>query len=210
MNKEATFFEFLPEETKNPLQEPEFERENIHFQLHDKMKVGTIYTPILADIGLGTEQTNISSLVYTKLNLGYVITNFGKYWSTTNKRFTAPVSGYYHFDAVVAYDGGSDDLVDGKCYYAVLMKNGATILAQSCSQSAKNGTGGAGEGLYVPISKTLKLAKKDYVELFAYHNAGIDTIDVLGSNTTYLNVSLVGYEKTGMNSVPPPPSPPSN
>lgn len=206
---EESFFEYQSSSEESSLLSPEFQKEDLHYQLHDKMKVGTIYTPIVADVYLGTEQSDVVDKTETIVALGSVAVDTASSWNLTNHYFKAPVDGYYHFDAIIAYGIESDDMVDGKSYWAILRKNGSTSYAKACVQAAKTGAGTSGDGLNVMVSKTIELAKDEYVELIAYHDAGVNTVDILNLST-YLTVYLVGHKKGAMNIVPPPPPPPSN
>lgn len=89
------------------------------------------------------------------------------YDNATNYRFTAPVNGFYHFNATVSFVLGSDSL--GQVY---LYKNGAAAKrgTQSVVGTASVNFGGT-------ISVDMQLVAGDYIEIFAYGSGGSGGID---------------------------------
>lgn len=78
---------------------------------------------------------------------------------TTNVgRFTAPIAGFYHFDAIASIVGNSID------FLSVLYKNG-TAWSYGTRLSVSS-TGGTNTGS--SVSDTLQLALGDYVEIFTF------------------------------------------
>lgn len=100
----------------------------------------------------------------------------GKYFDTgsnfdtvTNYRFTAPIDGFYQFDALVSL------LVVGGVFMSVaLYKNGVEFVRGNWAQNAT----GANEHIAAGVSRLLELNATDYIEVFAFDNqAGTAAVD---------------------------------
>lgn len=125
---------------------------------------------------LSADQTGISSVTFTKVNLNTeeFDTN-GCFDNATNYRFTPTVAGYYQFNWLLRGDGASLTGIS-----SVLRKNGSTVA----------------EGTYLPISSTAQRSggsrliymngSTDYVELFGYL---IGSTLKFGSGSTETNLS---------------------
>jgi len=86
--------------------------------------------------------------------------NTGSHYSTSNHRFTAPVSGVYHFD------GGVNRyyIPAGNLFRVGLYVNGSAYIYGQVDYSD-----GTSDLKYI-VSSTLKLDANDYVELWSYTN----------------------------------------
>jgi len=103
----------------------------------------------------------VNDTTFTKVPCDTEVFDTGSdYDNTTNYRFTAPVTGVYHFDGQIALQGVSD----GDRALLTLYVNGS---------EAKRGvdvkSGGATD-LMVTVSTTIKLTANQYVELYVYYD----------------------------------------
>jgi len=129
-----------------------------------------------------TYQSLVKS-AYTKLTVDTERFDAGGcYDSVTNYRFTAPRTGYYHFDAGLAFITASTNLAVAICPY----KNGALYSAQYCergsSVSATNGR---------TWSDTLYLTAGQYMEIYAYSP---DAAASVMGHATGIYTFFSGYE----------------
>jgi len=98
--------------------------------------------------------------------------------STTNNRYTVPVTGYYQFNGNIVFTGGS-----GSGFAAYLYKNGSIVLQGNASiYYAGPFTGGSS------VSGLLYLVAGDYIELWWY---GSGMAGSTGAQNTYLMGHLV-------------------
>lgn len=99
------------------------------------------------------------------------------YDNTTNYRYTAPVAGYYQFNAAVGSSSNASFPT-----IAGLYKNG--VLLKRGNQAFGNGT-----QFDASVSSLILLAAGDYIELWVYNGAGANLFS--GQDTTYINGFLV-------------------
>lgn len=98
------------------------------------------------------------------------------YDAATNRRFTAPVAGYYHFSAAVAMVAAATSVWQSNLYKnGVLVKSG-TLQNVSTNYQASQ------------VSGDIYLAAGDYVELWLYANAAVAI--GTGAVSTYLDGHL--------------------
>lgn len=84
----------------------------------------------------------------------------------TNKgRFTAPIAGFYHFDAWLTFAAAS---ADG--YIVAIYKNGSILRQGNQGFYAGSTTTGAG------VSANLSLAANDYIEIYLRNGGGAITV----------------------------------
>jgi len=95
--------------------------------------------------------------------------NNGNYFDTTNRRFVAPVSGFYQFNVHIRMDGTSGDYV-----YLTMVRNGSTNLGRDLD---------VGVGSYVnrSISVVASLSANDYVDCNA-RTSGDTSIGIDGDS----------------------------
>lgn len=92
----------------------------------------------------------------------------GNFDNTSNYRYTAPVTGYYHVNLSV----GLDSVADGKLIAAAIFRNGTSV------KQGGNTTGAATTGL-ASVSALLSLSAADYIEGFVYNgDASNRTVNV--------------------------------
>ncbi len=128
-------------------------------------------------------QDDIVSATFTKIQLNAEDYDSGSNFdAATNFRFVAPVSGYYLITGCVRWI----NIVVDKTYIGCIYKNDALVAS-----SGVHYPGGLA-GISSTVTTVLYLAATDYVELWGYHDAGVNTVDIeTGSDQTYLAVHLL-------------------
>lgn len=107
----------------------------------------------------------------------------GVFDSVTNYRFTAPVAGTYHFDGQAFM--GSAGMGTNESALIILYKNGAEY-----SRSFQMmGSGNTVQIVRPNLSRNVRLAAGDYIELYATMVGSRDIIG--GNNSTYLTGHMV-------------------
>jgi len=135
-------------------------------------------TPSKARAYLTTANQVIESSTPTKVTLNAESYDVNSEFDiVTNYRFTAKIAGYYISTGLVTFAA----TLDTKIYIAQIYVNGAL----KCS--AANYAGDT-DGVGISISDIFYLAIGEYVELYAYHVAGINQELLLGSNYSYLSI----------------------
>lgn len=140
-----------------------------------------IYHNVGARAYLSSSQLNIVTSTYTKVLLGSETYDLNDDFA--DYKFVAPVAGYY----VVNAQNGWGGLTVNKFYRTVIYKNGAKI-ATGCNVPSLATT------ITVPVFTICHLDATDYIELYAYHNAGVNTPDIYGDangDWTYMEVFLL-------------------
>ena len=130
-------------------------------------------------------QDNLTDTQYTKVNLDTEGFDAGSNYDTTNKRFVAPISGYYQVNANLVYkDPVADKRVGGAIYI-----NGSShqvTLAHTSSTSYA----------YVSLSCVAYVVSGQYIELYAVVYAGANTVDLYGHgafpDSTAMDITLLG------------------
>lgn len=130
---------------------------------------------------LGSAQDNIADATNVKVNLATEVYDVGGDFDTGNKRFVAPVSGYYLCNGAIGFSG----VIADKTYQSLLYVNG-TEVSYSMAHSSHTGS------LRVPFSDIVYVAAGQYIELYARANAGASTVDLIAAlASTYLNIHLL-------------------
>ena len=142
----------------------------------------TIKTTAKARVYRVGVQHDIVHATPTKVLCGGENFDPGNNWDpVTNFRFTAPVTGYYSVTGAITYVS----TVANKLYECHLCKNGAAF---------------AKGAIWLPIASTVRVLCSDivyltatqYIELYANHYAGVDTVDVYGDVAdTYIAIHLL-------------------
>jgi hypothetical protein len=111
---------------------------------------------------------SISNTTNTKINFDTIgsvqgYSTVGSAYSTTNKRFTPTVEGYYQVNANVHMGSG----VNGQFAYPLLYKNGTNIMYGNVIPQ------GAAGSILSPFAGAVHLnGSTDYIEMYWYQNAG--------------------------------------
>lgn len=118
----------------------------------------------------------------TKLTLSTNSFANGVTWDATNSKFVIQTAGQYIIIAQVAYQ----NTVAGKVYRAGVALNGNTnYFVYSCSSSSGTST------LFTTVSDIQTLSVGDTLELYTFHNSGVDKTILTASNQTFLSISKV-------------------
>ena len=121
----------------------------------------------------GTQSINNQS--ETLVNFDTSVIALGITVDTTNKKMTVLTAGKYLISAKIGYSA----TVDNKSYQMRIKKNGSQIAIAWITSAVP-----AAETYYneLIISDVFDLAVNDYIEIYAYHIAGVaQTIDAVGS-----------------------------
>jgi len=130
---------------------------------------------------LGTDQLNLTDLAYTKVNLDTENYDVGSDFDTTNKRFIAPVSGYYQVNSGIYFYGITVD----KRVQTHIYVNGASYASGMV-------TNGSLPGIICNVSDIVYCTAGQYIELYARAITGDNTTDlVAGANSTFMSVHLL-------------------
>lgn len=124
---------------------------------------------------------SIATLTFTKVALkseNYDTQN--EFDNTTNYRFTATTAGYYSVVGNVTYLSSVAD----KTPSGLIYKNGAAVT-QNYTHSS--GTGAIG----LPVVEIIYLGVNDYLELWTWHNFGVNKTISNQSKATYLAIHKI-------------------
>lgn len=133
---------------------------------------------------LGTTQQNISDRLFVKVALNQKTRDLGNDFDTTTHKFTVPLVGYYLIIANVRWT----EVVADKRYYVTIYKDGSKLF-QSGYHSSFVGD------LNINTSDIVYLTKGSYIELYVWHNAGVDTVDIKsGAAETYMSIYLLSKD----------------
>lgn len=139
--------------------------------------------PYCARAYLGTTQSNITDNTATKVLLDTESFDVNSDYDAANKRYVAPVTGYYQVNASVSFSGA----IASKLYIAYIYVNGASVTQLYVA----NGTDGNAV-CSAHLSDTVYIVAGQYVELYAKTLAGANTVDIgAGSAATYMSIHLV-------------------
>ncbi len=131
---------------------------------------------------LAANQADISDDTWTKVTLDTETYDIGNdFDNVTNYRFAAPVAGYYQVNALLTWT----NIVADKQYLVAIYLNGTEVASQHSQSSHTSSIGGS-------ISDVIYLTAAQYLELYAYTDAGVGTTDLLGGSTvTFMSVHLL-------------------
>jgi hypothetical protein len=120
----------------------------------------------------GGSNYGTSGGTYTKVPFDTVEYDTASCFSTSNKRYTPNVAGYYMFTATVAMGGATDEI------QVAIYKNGSIY---------KNNNLGATSNIFypsLPITHIMYMnGSTDYVEIYSYWHVGTDNIQYGAANT---------------------------
>lgn len=136
------------------------------------------YQPAI-NVRMGTSQS-IDHLTQTKVNFDTIDNQNGSNYSTADKRFTAPVDGYYLINThVYIYSVEKAEVR--------IHKNGSIYLRHAGTQASTNVNPNGAE-----LHHAIKLSAGDYIEIYAYQSSGgTQTIYNSAERPTYLSIVLL-------------------
>ena len=132
---------------------------------------------------LGTDQLNITNITYVKVLVGTENYDIGSNFDTTNNKFVTPIAGRYKIEMSLSYDDST--VVADTTYGILIYKNNANIqTVRPHSSSVRR--------MFAATGGEFDLAINDYIEMFTYHTAGVDTPDISANTSmTYILIKLV-------------------
>jgi hypothetical protein len=139
---------------------------------------------VMCKVRLSANQDNLTDTIYTKVLLDTELYDIGGDFDTTNKRFVAPVTGYYQVNAKVTF---KDPVADKRVGLAIYVNGSAyeTYLNHTSSTSYA----------YASISSLCYVTSGQYIELYAVVYAGANTVDIYGNgsaaDSTGMDIRLV-------------------
>ena len=125
-----------------------------------------------------SKSTHQSINNWTKITFDSSTGTSSSSWSTTNNRFTIPISGRYLFDARVRYETGIT------YNYMGFYINGSPYAYNQGSQTT------FGPDTTIGGIQIIDLNSADYIELYAYSPTSVNITG--GSTRTYMSVWLLG------------------
>jgi hypothetical protein len=124
-----------------------------------------------------SSQLNLTANTWTKINIDTKNFDYGSNFDTTNKRFVAPVAGYYQINCA----GEFTTRTNSATYEIAIYVNGAAVSVKRYSTNA------AGDAMGLVISDVVRLAAGDYVEMFMKSNNASTNDTLEGSIYTYMS-----------------------
>lgn len=132
---------------------------------------------------LSAEQSNIPNDTLTKINLNTESYDTGGNFDTAAYKFVTPRPGFYDIKGQVRWKTGT--VVADKSYLCAIYYDSSLIVSNTV-HSASTGV------LDTHTSDTQYFEGNKDIELYCWHNAGVDTVDIVhGSQKTYLAVHLL-------------------
>ena len=151
----------------------------VAYGLVDGVNVSEIGKPA-GGLYLVSDQLNIVNVTATLVELDNEIPDFED--GIENKvthRITPAVAGFYMITGQLKYSS----VVADHNYMAMIRRDGAVELAKSIIHAA------SAEDLAVVTGTIAYLSDSNYIELVAYHSAGVDTVDIeSGAGVTFLTL----------------------
>lgn len=134
-----------------------------------------------ARVYLSGNQLNLTDDTWTKVDFDTENYDIGSDYDTTNKRFVAPVTGYYAVTVAVNYVGGT--LIADKRYYSGIYVNGA-LYSAAVSQTVTTDTTSS------VITDIIPITAGQYIEGYARVVCGAATVDIDASSGVYTYMSI--------------------
>ncbi|HCC67906.1 TPA: hypothetical protein DEP90_01670 [Patescibacteria group bacterium] len=131
---------------------------------------------------LASDISNLTDATDTKVTLDTEIYDIGSdFDSTTNNRFTAPVSGYYLIIGTVHWKGiTADSRLEAKIFI-----NGSETQTQAALGNSNTAR------VTSQCVSVEYVASTQYIELYGRQTSGTTTVDIDGGTETYLIVHLL-------------------
>jgi len=147
-------------------------------------KVDTDWKDYKARAYLTVNQEDIADKTATKVLLNTESWDpGGNFDHVVNHRFIAPIDGFYQANAACRYT--KETVVADKRYYCTIRLNNVDWVMGM-------GHAAFAESVIPTCSDVIEMTAAQYLELFCYHDAGIDTIDIDdGSPNTFLSVHIL-------------------
>lgn len=130
---------------------------------------------------LSTAQ-NVANGVAAKVLLDGESFDLGSDYDTANKRFVAPVKGYYQVNASVSIT----DIADTASLLAYIYVNGVEVANARTYSAQTNGDP------QTALSDIVFADAGQFIELYCLHNSGVTEALTTGSTATFMSISLVG------------------
>ena len=136
-------------------------------------------------VHLSGNQLNITNATFTLIELDTEDYDIGSNFNTTTHLFTCPIAGTYEVVGNISYTA----VVVDKRYYVNLYENEA-VQSQICSHSSNT------NNVNIIDTTKIKSVATDTLSLYAYTDAGVDTVDVAGGVTyfSYLQIRLISKD----------------
>lgn len=106
--------------------------------------------------------------------------DLGSNWDTTNGRFTAPVTGYYHISAVLRL---TDVGLSNNCVLYIYVNGAAYCLANNYGTSAS-------DDLSITVSTIAPVTAGQYIEM--YGDISTTKAISVGTTTTSMSIYFIG------------------
>jgi len=130
---------------------------------------------------LGTRQSDITSDSWVKVNIDTESYDIGNNFDTANKKYVAPINGYYLISGSVTYMG-SQIPADRRFIIGIYKNAGLIISAQNQSSCQRE--------LSIHITDVIYLAKDDYIELYTYADTDGANIQDIAEGTAYTWITI--------------------
>ena len=124
-------------------------------------------------------QAPVATGTYTKLNFDTEQIDDGSNYDTSTSKYTVPTTGYYFVGSKIWYDNYSQAALDVEVH---IKQNGSNTNIFSITSHTSSG---GYTGLHT--SGIVYATANDYLEVYAWHNHGIDV-------TVMSNSSFFGYK----------------
>jgi len=124
-------------------------------------------------------QAPVATNTYTKLNFDTEQIDDGSNYDTSTSKYTVPTTGYYFVGSKIWYDNYSQAALDVEVH---IKQNGSNTNIFSITSHTSSG---GYTGLHT--SGIVYATANDYLEVYAWHNHGIDV-------TVMSNSSFFGYK----------------
>ena len=146
---------------------------------------GQVNTDVKARAYLSANQEDVNNTTWTKINLNAESYDIGgDFDHATNYKFTTPTAGYYLLTGCVQWV--YDTTVADKVWKTAIYVDSASVAVTTMQTSVV-------QQVIVPVTTVEYIAAAKDIELYCYHNAGVDTPDVAGGSAfeTFMAVHLL-------------------